>query len=62
MAKALLNKVLSTTGFISLIMTIGFVTLAICGKESSIYNTLFTVIITFYFSRDNDMKGCEITS
>lgn len=62
MAKALLNKVLSTTGFISLIMTIGFVTLAISGKESSIYNTLFTVIITFYFSRDNDMKGDTITS
>lgn len=28
MAKALLNKVLSTTGFISLIMTIGFGTIA----------------------------------
>lgn len=53
MAKALLNKILSTSGFISLIMTIGFVILSYTGKLTDTYSTLFTVIITFYFSTDD---------
>ena len=53
MAKALLNKILSTSGFISLIMTIGFVILSYTGNLTDTYSTLFTVIITFYFSADD---------
>lgn len=52
MAQAILNKVLSTSGFISLIMTIGFVILTYCGKITDSYITLYTVVITFYFSND----------
>lgn len=57
MAKALLNKILSTSGFISLIMTVGFVILTATGKMTDSYTTLYTVIITFYFS--NDMAPTE---
>ena len=57
MAKAILNKVLSTSGFISLIMTVGFVILTYCGKITDSYITLYTVVITFYFSNDTIPPG-----
>lgn len=59
MAKALINKIISTSGFISLIMTIGFVILSLNDKSNMTYNTLFTVIITFYFSNDDKKGGIE---
>lgn len=59
MAKALLNKIISTSGFISLIMTIGFVVLTSTGKMTDSYTTLYTVIITFYFSNDLSPKEKE---
>lgn len=57
MARALLNKILSTSGFISLIMTVGFVILTATDKMTDSYTTLYTVIITFYFSNDEGKRG-----
>lgn len=57
MAKALLNKILSTRGFISLLMTVGYIVLAIYKTVPDTYQILYTVVITFYFGNEENLKG-----
>lgn len=52
MAKALFDKLITTSGFISVALTIGFIILSVMGNLTDTYKTLYTMIIAFYFGND----------
>lgn len=52
MAKALFDKLITTSGFIAVALTIGFIFLSITGDLTETYKTLYTMIIAFYFGQD----------
>lgn len=55
----ILQKALSARWFIAVILTIVFAVLAITGKLSTDFLSIYTLVIAFYFNKDRSVKTNE---
>ena len=57
MKEKILNKLLSARFLVTIILTIVFAVLAFMGGLTTEFITIYTMIVTFYFSRERNNKG-----
>ena len=60
MKERLLNKLLSARYLVTIILTIVFAVLAFLGGLTTEFITIYTMIVTFYFSRERNDKNDNI--